>query len=249
MEDRAGLACSKLTDLTPEFLDSSHGIWLKSLAYLVLSRREREIWEGMHNAVPKRRRDWLLGRCAAKDAVRMLLKERLGLELCAADVEIVTGPSGRPTVEGLWKQRAGVQPAVSISHSNGVAAALAAFQPDRLLGIDIEFLGRSFSPFETSAFNDEERQCLEGVGDESLEEWSLRLWCAKEAVAKALGQDLASVFGSVRVAGAEKETGIVRLALVNGQPGAVHGETILAYTRREGDLISSAIFCPAGAVR
>jgi phosphopantetheinyl transferase len=241
IEDQAGLACSKLADLTPELLESSHGIWLKTLAYLVLSRRERKIWEGMHGAVLKRCREWLLGRCAAKDAVRTLLKRQLGLELCAADVEIVQDASGRPVVEGAWKSRAGVEPAISISHSHGVAVALAAIEPGWLLGIDIEVLGLSPSPYETAAFSEEERGWIDRAGQELREEWSLRLWCAKEAAAKALGKDLSSVVNGIRVAGAEHDAGLVRLISDNG--------AILAHTQREGDLISSSVVYPSGARR
>ena len=124
-----------MDDLPQEFLESSHGIWLKSLAYLVLSRRERVAWEGMQ-APPRERYDWLLSRCAAKDAVRMLIHERFGEQLCAADVEIVTDGSTRATTAGAWKQRLGVNPAVALAHK-GLPAAVAAFDPADLAGIDL----------------------------------------------------------------------------------------------------------------
>ena len=81
------MACCRVEDLPQAFLESSHSVWLKTLAYLVLSRRERAVWDSMQ-ATPKQRYDWLLSRCAAKDAVRMLIQERFGEKLCAADVEI-----------------------------------------------------------------------------------------------------------------------------------------------------------------
>ena len=117
------------------FWKSSHSVWLKTLAYLVLSRRERAVWDNLQ-ATAKERYDWLLARCAAKDAVRMLIQERFGEQLCAADVEIVTDAAGRLTVEGAWKQRLSVNPAVALANS-GVAGAVAALDAADLAGIDL----------------------------------------------------------------------------------------------------------------
>jgi phosphopantetheinyl transferase (holo-ACP synthase) len=121
--------------LPQAFLESSHSVWLKTLAYLVLSRRERATWDNLQ-ASAKERYDWLLGRCAAKDAVRMLIQERFGEQLCAADVEIVGDPSGRLAVEGAWKQRLGANPVVALANS-GIAGAVAALNAADLAGIDL----------------------------------------------------------------------------------------------------------------
>jgi acyl transferase domain-containing protein len=130
------VACCRLDDLPQEFLESSHGVWLKTLAYLVLSRRERAVWNNMQ-ATAKERYDWLLGRCAAKDAVRMLVRECFGEQLCAADVEIVADASGRLVVEGAWKQRLAVNPVVSIANGGGAAGAVAAPDAAELAGIEV----------------------------------------------------------------------------------------------------------------
>jgi len=132
---KRGVACCRVEGLSQDFLESAHGVWLKTLAHLVLSRRERATWDNLQ-ASAKERYDWLLGRCAAKDAVRMLIQERFGEQLCAADVEIVADPSGRLSVEGAWKQRLGVSPAVAIANS-GSAGAVAALNAADLAGIDL----------------------------------------------------------------------------------------------------------------
>jgi acyl transferase domain-containing protein len=129
------VAACRVEELPQTFLESSHSVWLKTLAYLVLSRRERATWDNLQ-ATAKERYDWLLGRCAAKDAVRMLIQERFGEQLCAADVEIVTGAAGRLSVGGAWRQRLGVSPAVAMANS-GVAGAVAALQAADLAGIDL----------------------------------------------------------------------------------------------------------------
>jgi acyl transferase domain-containing protein len=132
---KRGVACCRVEGLSQPFLESSHSVWLKTLAYLVLSRRERAAWDNMQ-ASPKERYDWLLGRCAAKDAVRMLIEERFGEKLCAADVEIADGASGRLTAEGAWKQRLGVNPAIELANS-GIAGAVAALNAADLAGISL----------------------------------------------------------------------------------------------------------------
>jgi hypothetical protein len=129
---RRGVACCRVEDLPQEFLESSHSVWLKTLAYLVLSRRERATWDTMQ-LPPKQRYDWLLARCAAKDAVRMLIAERFGEHLCAADVEIADDGS---SVDGAWKQRLGVNPVVMVANS-GVAGAVAALDAADLIGISL----------------------------------------------------------------------------------------------------------------
>jgi phosphopantetheinyl transferase (holo-ACP synthase) len=235
------LACCRADGLSQEFLESSHGIWMKALAYLILSRRERETWHNSQ-AVPKRRHEWLLGRCAAKDAVRLLIQERFGVQLCAADVEIIPDASGRPLIEGAWKQRLGVNPAVSITHSAGTAAAIATLDPAQLIGIDMEPMGTRPEQFDGIAFGDQERRWLAGMTDGLHEEWALRMWCAKESAAKALGQGIAAVINGLRVAHVETDTGKVQLEVTEslGQesPG-VRGKTVTACTQRKADLIIS----------
>jgi phosphopantetheinyl transferase (holo-ACP synthase) len=129
------LACCRVEGLSQEFLESSHGVWLKTLAYLVLSRRERALWENLQ-LPPIERYHWLLGRAAAKDAVRMLIHESFGEQLCAADVEILVDASGRPVVEGAWKQRLRVNPVVAMANS-GIAGAVAALDAAELAGVDL----------------------------------------------------------------------------------------------------------------
>ena len=66
----------------------------------------------------------------------MLVHDRLGEQLCAADVEIMADAAGRPVVEGAWKQRLGVHPVVAMANS-GVAGAVAAMDAAELAGVDL----------------------------------------------------------------------------------------------------------------
>ena len=79
-------------------------------------------------------------------------------------------------------------PAVSVTHTEAVAAAVAADAP---VGIDAAALdpGRSLK-LEDFASEDEIRvieRVLDPAGDVG---WTTRIWCGKEAVAKAVGSGL-----------------------------------------------------------
>ena len=206
------LSCRKIDDLSSEFLDSSHSIWMKALAYLTLNPTERTEWEDK-KAVAKRKQEWLLGRCAAKDAVRELILAEHGTVLCAADIEIVYDAHGKPEVHGAWMERLGVQPTISITHSHGIAAAMASLDPRARVGIDIETLERPASHYEKLAFREEERAMLAKVPADRHDEWALRLWTAKEAVSKALGQGFHQGLHSLHITNFDMETGHIELQL------------------------------------
>jgi len=107
----------------PGWLHAHGGMWSRVLGALVLGRRERAIWYGLK--VPERRRlEWLLGRIAAKDAVRNYLQNRFHLNLHPADVEILPDVTGRPLVSGSWTSQLSRVPLVSISHVDGSAVAI-----------------------------------------------------------------------------------------------------------------------------
>jgi acyl transferase domain-containing protein/phosphopantetheinyl transferase len=241
------LACFRADSISEEFLDSNHGIWRQMLASLVLSRREREAWAAL-SGVSKRRHEWLLGRVAAKDAVRHLLKERCGLVLPPADVEIVTDAHGRPEVHVPAADGLGLAPVVSISHSGGVAVALAALDGRALVGIDIERLTARDQSFERIAFTADERKLLDAVPEGPARlEWRLRMWCAKEAAGKALGRGLSAGLHALVVTETCERDGAVRLTLAGSLLGdfpAVGRTGMTAFTTRDGDFVSSAIAGP-----
>jgi len=245
------LVCCRLDSFSSEFFEASHGIWLKALAYLVLSRRERQQWLSMR-AVEKRKREWLLGRCAAKDAVRTLLEKHRGVQLSPADIEIVADPYGAPRAEGAWTQRLRIQPVISISHSHGTAVALAALDSGQSVGIDLECLSHRREDFETVAFSAEERKLLDAMPVDLRQEWALRMWCAKESVGKALGRGMAAGLHAFCITGVELDTGAVQLELRNGaldQFPHLRGKAMTAYTARETDFVFSTLIYQQGVVQ
>jgi acyl transferase domain-containing protein/phosphopantetheinyl transferase/acyl carrier protein len=170
---------------------AAHGaIWLRALAQLVLSRHERKVWRDMKGS-ERRRIDWLLGRCCAKDAVRLLQRE-----LLPADVEILSDENGRPVISTILSGRN--RPTVSIAHAEGLAIAVAADLPDTdgpgiAAGIDVQRMDPARDAFEDIPFSQDERALLASCAAGSPtdrqrdREYALRLLCAKQAAAKALG--------------------------------------------------------------
>jgi phosphopantetheinyl transferase len=220
------------------------------LAHLLLSPGEWEFWRRMR-AVDKRRHEWLLGRAAAKDAVRRLVEEHAGVPLAPSEIEILPDPYGRPRAAGPWAARLGIQPAISISHSHGTAVALAALRPGQLVGIDLENLDQRRENFEAIAFAPDERRMLAAMPPESRQEWALRMWCAKEAVAKALGRGFSAGIQAFHITGAETGSGVVQLELCDRALDhfpRLRGIPLTAYTAREKDFVFATTIYQQGAV-
>jgi phosphopantetheinyl transferase len=180
------VSCCRLS-LPLDFMDADGGIWWETLAHFALGRAERDVWRSLGGA--RRRRDWLLGRVAAKDAVRLHLLGTRGVRLFPADIAIVADRFGKPEPAGPALARLGVSLSVSIAHTDGAAMALAS-EPARGIGIDMERLDRRRGDYERAAFHEAERALLGADDMAARGERALRLWCAKEAVAKALGRGL-----------------------------------------------------------
>ncbi|WP_421121778.1 beta-ketoacyl synthase N-terminal-like domain-containing protein [Aquihabitans daechungensis] len=135
---------------------------------------------------PNVQRTWLLGRIAAKDAVRDLLW-RSGTEGRIFPVEVTVGndPEGAPHVTAPD----GSDVRVSIAHTAGLGVAIAAH--GTAVGIDIERIEDRPDSFELAALSKKERARFEELPDidrQSTRDLELtRWWAAKEAAAKAAG--------------------------------------------------------------
>jgi phosphopantetheinyl transferase len=96
-----------------------------------------------------------------------------------------------------------------------VAVALAAPDPAARVGIDVEPITERSTDFERLAFAADERAWLDQVADagSGRAEWVARLWCAKEAIAKATGYGLLGGPAAVSVVGVDAASGAVSVAL------------------------------------
>jgi acyl transferase domain-containing protein len=111
------------------FFTALGAMWERTLAYTVLAPSEREEWRSLEVPAPERI-GWLLGRIAAKDAVRDELRRRCGIVLCPADVLIRQGEQGRLVPEGLWASSVPAVPTVSIAREGESILAVTRFTPN-----------------------------------------------------------------------------------------------------------------------
>jgi phosphopantetheinyl transferase len=184
-----------------------------------LGERER----ATHEQIGLRgRRGWLLGRIAAKDAVRQHLWARGGGAMFPAEVELSNEPSGQPVVALAGRAEPSAL-AVSISHKDDAAVAIVGDGED--VGIDLERIAPRTGAFADLAFTPAERALAEARGGD---EGMARLWAAKEAVAKLRGTGLTDPKKlEVRAAGGD------RLAIGRDLvETARHGDHVVAWTRR-----------------
>ena len=179
-------------------------------AQVMLSPREMETYRAMADR-PKRRFEWLFGRAAAKDAVRILWRKMTGERLFMADVEILSDENGRPYAVSRDAGDDRDFPSVAISHTQGLIAAVASKSP--LVGVDVERVAPREESFEKVAFDEQERKLLDPApGDRGG--WIARFWCAKEAAGKATGLGLTEGPQGAAVRGVDFATGVVGVRLL-----------------------------------
>ncbi|MFE3738957.1 beta-ketoacyl synthase N-terminal-like domain-containing protein [Streptomyces sp. NPDC059134] len=139
---------------------------------------------------PTRRRRHLLGRIAAKDAVRGLLWAEGADDIYPAEIALHNDAVGRPVATGVHGRDLGPGLTVSLAHSAEAAVALARRGP---CGIDLEEVTARPAATVAAACGPEERALLArtvAAGDEDEDLWFTRFWAAKEAVAKERGTGL-----------------------------------------------------------
>ncbi|WP_405773024.1 beta-ketoacyl synthase N-terminal-like domain-containing protein [Streptomyces sp. NBC_01538] len=148
---------------------------------------------------PRGRRQWLLGRIAAKDAVRRWLWDQEGEgDVFPAEIRVHNDPTGRPYVTGVHGR---TLPQLDISLAHRAEAGVAIVRPHRPgsatgtgtttgPGIDIEEVVDRDASTLTTALTSAELALLRArsaATGESEALWFTRFWAAKEAVAKAEG--------------------------------------------------------------
>jgi acyl transferase domain-containing protein/phosphopantetheinyl transferase (holo-ACP synthase) len=153
-----------------------------------LGRAERHDYDARN---PNVQRTWLLGRIAAKDAVRHLLWCEGEGAMFPVEVGIANDAEGRPLATVAGDDPPDVR--ISIAHTAGLGVAVAAVGVD--VGIDIEKVEPRPDTFEATALSKKERKRLDEVlpheGSDARAAARVleltRWWAAKEAAAKAAG--------------------------------------------------------------
>ncbi len=239
------MTCNRLDPLPVEFSGAEGQIWLNVIAHIVLSNEERQTWVQLSD-LDKRRIEWLMARLTGKEAVRRLLQENYSLDVWLADIDIYQDNRGKPLVRGEWLNKIEAAPALSLTHSNGVAVALAADSSSGIsVGVDIESVHRPGKGFPEVAFAPEERDLLPPPQTPEFHEWCLRLWCAKEAVGKALGRGLPNLLRDLKVVAVNSQTGIVSVEVTNKLAQDYRhlaGKPLQAYTAGSEEFIVASAF-------
>ena len=131
-------------------------------------------------------RQWLLGRIAAKDAVRHWLFDHRPGPCHPLELTVANDDRGAPIVTGPFDEDL----RVSIAHTRWAAVAMVGDGRD--VGIDIERIEPRSEHFTDTAFSASERgQLLAGRPPNQHDEMLTLGWAAKEAVGKSLRTGLA----------------------------------------------------------
>jgi len=169
-----------------------------------LSESEAERYFGFRHE--KRRREFLGGRLAAKQASRDLL----GSTLEFGRMTIEAGATGRPSL-ALPPPRPEPDPEISITHSGGLAGAMASHRGP--CGIDVQAVVDSVDRVREKFLQGREARLLAEAlpGEEERSRLTI-LWAAKEAIRKT--------FSSTGI------IGFLEQELVAVGPGAAGGQTL-----------------------
>lgn len=146
-------------------------------------------------ATVRRRAAWLAGRLAAKTAIARLA----GAVGPPRDIEVLPASNGAPVVRGVQPGTSAI--AVSISHTRGLAVAIAFDRRVAAMGIDLEVADQAIDPALLAfAFSEEERAAIAtGEGDAAAHRRTLTFWTAKEAALKAARRGLLVPLEAVRL--------------------------------------------------
>lgn len=157
---------------------------LEKNATQFLSQLEKTRLSGMR--FPKRRREWLLGRWAAKRLAASQLPALQGKTLDA--FAVLNQPEGAPYL--AWADGTPIPAALSISHREDRAFCTISLQADLLLGADLERIEPRIPGFVCDYFTENEQAFFLHQPLELQEMWVTAAWSLKEAVLKALGKGL-----------------------------------------------------------
>jgi 4'-phosphopantetheinyl transferase len=197
-----------------------------------LSQPERQVQADLR--FERRRRDWRLGRWAAKAALEGYTGES------QKTLSVLADPDGAPHVflngrPAPW--------AVSLSHRGGHALCAVAAAGTRL-GCDLESIEPRSEAFLADYLTPAEQRCVQATPDDLRPQTSNLIWSAKESAVKALGVgwrvDTRSVEVTCESTGGE--AGWRPLRVLCSEPrSCFHG-----WWRREGSQVLTLVTSPEG---
>lgn len=147
----------------------------------ILTEREIFCWQKIR--VPKRKKEWLLGRYTAKLLLQSYLQKDYNNEILLTDVELLSKPNTKPELEIQGKHI--VNTDLSLSHTANIAVAAITTKENFKVGVDIEKTRKLDEKVCKYFLSDVE---LAQIKNNPLEKDRLItiLWTLKEATLKAL---------------------------------------------------------------
>jgi malonyl CoA-acyl carrier protein transacylase len=179
-------------------------------------------------------RGWLFDRNAAKDAIRLVWNEMTEQRLFPSDIEVETTADGRFTAHRRGDSGQSFPPA-AVDRA-GAATVAVSVAGANVLGLALAVVGPPKSDAGGISPLDAEEQRLLAAFRGDPAEASLRLQCARLAVARAAGLQEPDDLEAVRVRGIAAGTGTVLVAVL-GRGDAGGPEPWRVETARDGNLI------------
>lgn len=183
--------CITLINLS-ELDKQREGVQLPELFLSHLSHEEKNLFKDF--SYPKRKREWLGGRLAAKYGVLTILDRNQSTDNIA-DLSVLPQENGSPTLHSSRFPKEKL-PSLSISHSENFAVAMAA--EAKSCGIDIQKISDKTQRVADRFCDEEELMLLQKCVPllTEIERLTL-LWSAKEALKKSLLHDQPVIFQGV----------------------------------------------------
>ncbi len=225
-------------------LGRAEGIWKKVWAHIVLGPEERDAYDALEGS-EEQQSAWLLGRTAAKDAFRDLVRIETGIRLGPGDIVLVQDPSGRLRIEGPWRRHprlAGLRPVLSLSFHSGRALAFAQdLKGDtRRIGVDLAGLPDAGDGRDAGGLSAGEARLIEERPPPEREEWRARFACARKSLAGALDGGTPSGPCTIEIVGWGRQPGTLLASWSSEKeegPSARPSKPAVVHTRREKDWI------------
>lgn len=228
--------CLTLVNLA-DLDEKNDGRPAEEIAALCLSPDELELFGGY--SYPKRKKEWLGGRLAVKQALLALAGSTTTKEQLQA-ISILPSDTGAPSIVSS-SGFTNLAPAISISHSGNYAVGMAAAASS--CGIDIQLISDKTERVADRFCTKDERRHLQNYLPklDKMAQLSL-LWAAKEALKKSMLTDQPSIFQGMTLQSI-RPGNIYTLQLIfprgSSQPATVFAlpleEYMMAYTVAEGN--------------
>lgn len=149
--------------------------------------------------IPKRRRDWLLGRWTAKSALSQLARPQ---HFPPENWQITSDSDGAPRA---WLKGEPADLSISISHSSGLSFFAVTGSSHRM-GCDLERVEERSPSFEQTFFTGDELKLLSACEARERNLLVTLIWSAKESVLKAIRTGLRVDTRRIRILSIDQET-------------------------------------------